>query len=326
VRREQCRSIHAFCFRKAPSAVGAGDSDYGSCVFVFCCTNLYFSHATYTNANVLRFHHSVLDCHCISSFSRRDCAHAFCRNDMGQTGNASISRNEFNFPLPVPEAIIVPGLSSGILSIGAGGYHSCAVIQGTAAGEGASAVCWGKNAQGQLGTGSTSPTFSISPLPVAGLSSGVASLAAGFQHTCALLINGSVCCWGSNDHGQLGLGFFSDANSPVSSPALVTGLPAGVVQVAVGGYHTCALIGDGSVFCWGRCIEAQMGDNTPPCTDVDGKPSPTRVSGLGAGSGVVKISAGNLHSCGVMSNGSAVCWGGESLSAVLSHGSQCFAL
>ena len=88
----------------------------------------------------------------------------------------------------------------------------------------------------------------------------------------------------------------------------------------------CALIGDGSVFCWGRCIEAQMGDNTPPCTDVDGKPSPTPVSGLGAGSGVVKISAGNLHSCGVMSNGSAVCWGGESLSAVLSHGSQCFVL
>ena len=241
---------------------------------------------------------------------------------MGQTGNASISRNEFNHALPVPDSIIVPGLSSGILSIGAGGYHSCAVIQGAAAGDGASAVCWGKNDKGQLGTGSTSPTFSISPLPVAGLGSGVASLAAGFQHSCARMINGSVCCWGSNDHGQLGLGFFSNANSPVTFPTLVAGLPPGIVQVVVGGYHTCALASDGSVLCWGRCLEAQMGDNSPPCTDVDGKPSPTQVSGLGAGSGVVKISAGNLHSCGVMSNGSVVCWGGEPPPALLSHGSQ----
>jgi alpha-tubulin suppressor-like RCC1 family protein len=88
-----------------------------------------------------------------------------------------------------------------------------------------------------------------------------------------------------------------------------------VIQVVVGGFHTCALIDDGAVYCWGRCLETQMGDNTGTCTDARGKPSPVQVFGLGAGSGVIKISAGNLHSCGLMINGSAICWGGEPHSA-----------
>jgi alpha-tubulin suppressor-like RCC1 family protein len=212
----------------------------------------------------------------------------------------------------VPDPIIVPGLSSGILSIGAGGYHSCAVIQGATAAAGASAVCWGKNSEGQLGIGSNSPTFNSSPLPVLGLDSGVASLAAGFEHTCARMINGTVYCWGDNVNGQIGQGYLSIRASPITVPSLVAGLPPRAIQIAVGGYHSCALLDDGAVFCWGRCLDAEIGDNTPVCTSPSvGKPSPSAVYGLGAGSGIIKISTGNSHSCGVMSNGSTVCWGSE---------------
>ena len=73
-------------------------------------------------------------------------------------GNASISRDASNNALDVADPIIVPALSSGILSIGAGGYHTCAVVQGATAAAGASAVCWGKNQYGQLGVASSSPT------------------------------------------------------------------------------------------------------------------------------------------------------------------------
>ncbi len=122
------------------------------------------------------------------------------------------------------------------------------------------------------------------------------------------MTNGSVACWGSNDHGQLGQGYIG---SSISAPALVSGLSARAKHVAAGGYHTCVVLDDGAVLCWGRCLETQIGDGTAACTfTVAGKPEPTPVFGLGAGSEVVKIAAGRLHTCAVMSNGSAVCWGG----------------
>ena len=222
----------------------------------------------------------------------------FGRNSEGQSGNSSLLGN-------VPYPTVVPGLSSGILSIGAGGYHSCAVLQGSSPTEGASAACWGKNDLGQLGDGSTQ--LRVAPVPVWGLSAGVASLAAGFEHSCAQMINGSVCCWGKNAKGQLGLGYLSTRETV---PQLVT-LPSRATAVVAGGEHTCVLLDSQAVMCWGRCQEGQIGDNSVPCdSNVYNKFTPTQVYGLGAGSGVVKLSAGNLHSCAVMSNGSAVCWGG----------------
>ena len=233
----------------------------------------------------------------------------FRSNFYGQTGNSTWTSNS-NIAYPT----IVPGLSSGILSIGAGGYHSCAVLQGASPTEGASAVCWGKNDYGQLGDGSTQ--MRIAPVLVSGLSFGVASLAAGFTHSCAQMINGSVFCWGYNENGQLGLGYLSTREVV---PKLVAGLPSRAVSVAAGGYHTCALLDSGAVMCWGRCQEAQIGDNSVPCpTNQYTKTLPNLVFGLAAGSGVIKISAGRGHTCAVMSNGSAVCWGGAAPSCLCS--------
>lgn len=103
--------------------------------------------------------------------------------------------------------IDVQGLSSGVLAIGAGTSHTCAV---TAEG---GVTCWGGNAFGQLGDGSTSK--SAVPVDVVGLSSGVVTVALGFNHTCAAMATGAVKCWGGNFYNQLGNGTTEQSHVPV---------------------------------------------------------------------------------------------------------------
>jgi alpha-tubulin suppressor-like RCC1 family protein len=93
----------------------------------------------------------------------------------------------------------VVGLSSGVAAVAASEKHTCVVT--TAGG----VKCWGHNFDGQLGDG-TSGTDRSSPVDVVGLSSGVAALAAGESHTCAVTSAGDIQCWGQNSYGQVGDG------------------------------------------------------------------------------------------------------------------------
>ena len=126
-----------------------------------------------------------------------------------------------------------------MIALAAGRVYTCAV---TAAG---GVQCWGRNDFGNLGDGST--TDRSTPVPVSGLGSGVIALAAGDAHTCALTAAGAVRCWGHNGIGQLGDGSTTDRSTPVP----VSGLGSGVVALAAGASHTCALTAAGAVQCWG---------------------------------------------------------------------------
>ncbi|MFK7955343.1 MAG: hypothetical protein AB8B96_04550 [Lysobacterales bacterium] len=177
---------------------------------------------------------------------------------------------------------------SGALELALGRSHACLL---TAAG---GVQCWGSNAHGQLGTGDNQTRFT--PAQVSGLSSGVVSVSGGERHTCAVISNGNVQCWGDNLLGQLGNGETSSSNIPVPVLAIDD-----AVEVSVGGVHACALRSNHEVSCWGFNGDAQLGTG-----DTDNRQQATGVSGL---QDITAISAGRSNTCALNSNGAVACWG-----------------
>ena len=172
----------------------------------------------------------------------------------------------------------------------AGGEHTCALT--TAGG----LKCWGRNTSGQLGDGTT--TDRTAPVDVVGLTSGVAAVSAGFDHTCAVTTAGGVKCWGSNFFGQLGDGTGTDSTTPVD----VTGLTSGVAAVSAGDLHTCGLTTAGGLKCWGHNRSGQLGDGTTTT-----RTAPVDVVGLTGG--MAAVSAGREHTCAPTTGGGLKCWG-----------------
>lgn len=204
------------------------------------------------------------------------------RNHNGQLGdNSTFDRNS---------PVSVSGLTSGISKISTGGNHACA-LNSTGA-----VKCWGDNNFGQLGD--TTISDRLIPTDVFGLSSGIAAISAGGNHTCALTTGGGVKCWGSNTSGQLGDNSIVQHNYPVD----VTGLTTGVSAIAAGGSHTCALTTGGGAKCWGNNFYGQVGDTT-----ITNRLTAVNVSGLI--SDVAALSTGSNHTCALLAGGGLSCWG-----------------
>ncbi len=164
-----------------------------------------------------------------------------------------------------------------------------------ASGPSSGAAAWGYNASGQLGDGTT--TIRRVPVPVANLT-GVTAVAAGNEHSLALLSNGTVMAWGANREGQLGVGTTTGSRTPEA----ISGL-SGVVAVAAGNEHSLVLLSNGTVMAWGSNEEGQLGVGTSKTTKST---TPVAVKGL---SGVVAISAGDDFSLALLSNGTVMAWG-----------------
>ncbi|MGD0273197.1 MAG: hypothetical protein ABSB96_05680 [Gaiellaceae bacterium] len=189
--------------------------------------------------------------------------------------------------------------------ISAGGRQNCVVLSdGTV-------KCWGGNGSGQLGDGTqTSPRKT--PVLVVGSDGtgtllGVAQVSAGDNHTCALLTNGTIWCWGDNNYGQLGTG--STSSTPSTVPVQVTGID-NATEVSAGAEFTCARLDDGTIKCWGDDYNGQLGIGyiTTPV------PTPGLVSGI---SDAIEVQAGGepeaedsfAHACARLSDGTVKCWG-----------------
>lgn len=182
--------------------------------------------------------------------------------------------------------------TSGAVRAVAGGYtHACSIgLEGTA-------NCWGRNASGQLGDGSTQD--SDIPRPVSGVS-GALEVDLGVGHTCVLLESGRVDCWGDNQYGQLGTGTLQNTTLPASVNSI-----SAVLSVSVGGNHACGALQDGSAVCWGLNDFGQLGDGTTFIATT-----PVVVASL---TSVASLAAGMQHTCGLLVSGEVHCWGDNSV-------------
>jgi lysozyme len=172
--------------------------------------------------------------------------------------------------------------------------------------EGGRVACWGDGSEGQLGDGTARDA--ARPVLVQGLFGPATALVAGAYHTCALLADGSVACWGENRFGQVGDGTRAQRPAAVA----VAGLPAKARALAAGASFNCALLDDGSVACWGSNEMGELGVGTFAAPPVSGEtppppPPPRRVEKL-PGKATAIAAAGN-HACSLLESGAVWCWG-----------------
>ncbi len=192
---------------------------------------------------------------------------------------------------------LVPALSVKATSVSAGRTHACArMSDGTAR-------CWGTNDRGQLGDGTTEsdrrPVVVVRNAGGAPLT-GVVEIRANFASTCARLEDGSVHCWGSNTSGQLGDG--SSADRPIPGPVDFSAFVATPVELSSGGATACVRLDDGTVACWGTNSHGTIGDGTRTQRNRPRATNPLTAPALA-------IDTGGLHSCAVLTDGTANCWG-----------------
>ncbi len=199
----------------------------------------------------------------------------------------------------------VPDLGSGAAVLSVGGFHAC-VIMTTGA-----ARCWGNNPFGQLGDGTT--TASSVPVTVTEMTSGTLAIAAGTDHTCAVIGSGGVRCWGNGARGALGN---NNLNSQQANPTDVIGISSGATALAAGNDNSCALV-SGLARCWGYNGSGSLGDGTRVQRNT-----PVAVAGLPAGmTQLYTAGAFASHICAIDSNGGAFCWGAN-YSAQVGDGTQ----
>jgi alpha-tubulin suppressor-like RCC1 family protein len=238
-------------------------------------------------------------------------------NPSGALGYGNLS-NIGDDELPSSVGRLKIGADAGlrVTQITVGGAHTCARLSD------GSARCWGSNSHGQLGRadGSYDPSpdaLSTEPIVVTHDSGvGVRQLVAGGRHTCALLDDGTVTCWGSGFYGQTGYGnddWIGDDEEPASAGRVSISPEPGVtvVQLAAGAYHTCALLSNGSLRCWGvndlvlgrTATTGAIGDDELPSSIPP--ISVTHTPGVT----VKQVTAGQYQTCALLSDDSLRCWG-----------------
>jgi len=191
-------------------------------------------------------------------------------------------------PMPIH---IWPGLT--FLDIDTFDMHTCA-LDGNR-----NAWCWGANASGQLGDGTT--TLSYAPVAVRMPNAAYfSSITVGYDHSCALGIDGNAYCWGAGSNGQLGTGGTASASQP--SSAVMPGGGVKFTRLASGFQYNCAIGTNEQVYCWGRNDSGQLGlGNTTNRT--------TPVQIVLPGVSFSEVACGSASTCAVSTTGAVYCWG-----------------
>ncbi len=238
-------------------------------------------------------------------------------NVNGQLGNG----NTMNIGDDEVPASIGPVIISSTIAVAAGAGHTCAMSIDF------KLTCWGRNDHGQLGYGNTLsfgddpgevPQF-VGPIELEppSLPNGatLTEVSLGAAHSCALFTSGDALCWGGNDHGQLGQGNVEDwGNGNSETPAMLEPINLGGAATAIsaGSSHTCALLEDGDVRCWGYNERGQLGLGHPGVDAVGDDELPNAVPTVTLGAPAVAISSGYYHNCALLDTNEITCWGDNS--------------
>ena len=190
----------------------------------------------------------------------------------------------------------------------AGLMDTCAVLPD------GSARCWGYGGEGELGYGNTGNVGDVdTPAQAGPIDFGggltVKAISAGNYHTCAILSDGSVRCWGFGGDGRLGYGSITSVDSPASVGPVNLGPGRTAAAISAGGAHTCAILDNGNVLCWGFGTDGELGYGDVFSLGDINLPGTHAPVYLGPGRTATAIAAGDLHTCAILDDGSVECWG-----------------
>lgn len=202
----------------------------------------------------------------------------------------TVGDGTYNYYYNTIKPVEAKGITDAV-SLRVSDYHNCVIRKdGTV-------WCWGWNVWGCLGYGSAW-THKYAPMQTAALGQKAKGLGLGYGHSCALLEDETVKCWGGNNYGQLGL-----TGGDKATPGALVHQIKGAVAVDAGYWHSCALLKDGTVRCWGNNQHSQLGVGTVN----NGKNyQPVAVHGIET---ATQIATGDMHSCALLEGGTIQCWG-----------------
>ncbi|NDE59371.1 MAG: hypothetical protein EB010_08115, partial [Acidimicrobiia bacterium] len=239
---------------------------------------------------------------------------------LGDTADRGDGPNEMGDNLPTVDL----GTGRTATAVSVGGVHVCAILDNS------SVKCWGYNGGsspqngGELGLGDTAnrgdgPNEMGDNLPTVDLGTGrtATAIAAGLGHTCAILDNGSVKCWGyQSSDGRMGYGdnrVRGDGPNEMGDnlPTVDLGTGRTAISISAGAAHTCVVLDNNKVKCWGLNFAGQLGlgdtANRGDAANEMGDNLPT--VDLGTGRTAISISAGSNHTCSLLDDNSVKCWG-----------------
>ena len=196
--------------------------------------------------------------------------------------DASVVTPTVDASLVTPDAPVAARLH--VASLALGWDHACAILSDK------TARCWGENDTAQLGVSSS---LEQSDQAIALTSpTGIAAMSGGYDQTCAVLVDGTLECWGSNNVGESGAGMTAATIPP-------TVIASGYTSAGAGFDYGCGARTDGTVWCWGASDHDQTGS-------LGYSRVPVEVAGV---QGAAFVSVGEYVSCALLMQGSVRCWG-----------------
>jgi alpha-tubulin suppressor-like RCC1 family protein len=233
------------------------------------------------------------------------------RNNLGQLGlghSDNIGDDE-----SVADAPIL-NIGEKVIDISAGFNHTCVVL------ESGNVKCWGENLRGQLGQGHTNPLgiqehpIDIPSIPLATTALKIYS---GTRHSCALLSNKKVQCWGDNTYGQLGYAHtehMGDNETLHNLPFVQLGQDVMQMDISTISNHNCVVLINGQMRCWGRNNAGQLG--LGHTNNIGDNEHPSSVATVGLSQLVLQIATGNTHTCAVVAGGDLYCFGANNVGQI----------